>query len=142
MSEVAQRNEEEATQIAANENLIAFFPQDNELFLDLDAGMDVNNIIYIKLSDHFPPVISELVTISKGGNKHMYLRMDFSGDELTLFGFIPINKEAKIALQALLGSDPVKELLSLARVRIGSTAPIALFETDTEAKRVEEWRRR
>lgn len=72
------------------------------------------------LTDYFP-VESAEAWRSHGGNTHIVLTMTQE-----------LSPEARIAIQAILGSDPIRELLSLARVENGCRDPIALFRPRTE----------
>lgn len=134
-STVAQRSEEEAIDIASSAGLVAFFPRDDEAFLDIDDTayiprnkvMDALNAAE-NMADRLA-VVSSIVTTSKSGNKHVYVRFDR-----------PLLLLERLVIQAVLGSDPVKEALTLLRVLAESTGAIALFETPDQAKRVERWR--
>lgn len=64
------------------------------------------------------PYLDDPVTVrrSRNGNRHVIIKLARA---------LPV--EERILLQALLGSDPVREALSLARVRAGNLHPILLF---------------
>lgn len=144
-SDVAHRSKEEAEEIAASMELVAMFPLPDELFVDWDNS-ERSAFTYCHLIGgevrHVAPVVrklfyggllltSELWTKSKSGNWHLYLRTDRN--------IIPHQKPL---LQAVLGSDPVKEMLTGLRIDAGTEvdAAICLFETTEEALRVEKWR--
>jgi hypothetical protein len=61
--------------------------------------------------------------------KHVYIRLKQD-----------LSDTQRLILQACLGSDFRKEVISLVRIREGGEAFISLFETPEEALRVEEWR--
>lgn len=149
MSELAQRTENDVHAIAEEAGLVAFLPQDRELFLDLDkdcpepnqnllrrleVGIEISEDQDIGLIDNLLDIrmVSKFLTKSKGGNQHMYIKLN-KGIK---------NPLAAVAIQAALGSDPVKEFLSIQRIMIGSEASVALFETPVEGARVTAWRLR
>jgi hypothetical protein len=120
-----------AIKLAADEGLTAFEPTYNELLLDLDDGKEINGTAYQSMRRNGYEVVSCLVTRSKSGNgTHVYLRLA-----------APITWSERIALQAILGSDPVKEIISLMRLRENWEYYSMCFETAEEAKRVEAWRK-
>jgi len=59
---------------------------------------------------------SMMVRRSKGGNRHVTLGLR---QALSVY--------ERLALQAILGSDPSRELLSMAGIRAGKDQPIVLF---------------
>lgn len=131
MSEVLHRTVKELHDIAAERGLIVIIPEDNELQLDLDVPSYEHNHAIIKcLKDNGVNLVSWFRTISVNGKRHTYLRLDRD-----------FSRQERIALQACLGSDPVREVLSLLRGEAWDV-PIALFETPMWAKKVEEWRAR
>lgn len=135
-STVGQRSKEEAVKIADAKNLEAFFPLENEVFLDIDSREYMRRKAVIEAlfnagEENSIAIMDELVTTSKGGNKHVYLRLDRNISPLT-----------RLVLQAVLGSDPVKEALTLLRIRAGGTGAVALFETPEQAEQVRQWRSR
>lgn len=128
--------EEEAKALAAESGCECMFPEKCELFLDVDVKVRSNADRIIRrvwsamVENGVVSSGNAQFTTSKGGNIHVYLHTTFPLDHLT-----------RIALQAMLGSDPIKELLSLRRLEEGSTIPVLLFELPDQAKLVEEWRR-
>lgn len=122
------RNEQSIVKEAASRGLLAFFPSDKELFIDIDDPQgDLDPRIVDIISDQFG-ITGSLRTISAGGNLHFYLKLENS-----------VEPYLQIGLQCALGSDPVRETLSLAILFNGGCAN-ALFETPIESVRVEEWR--
>lgn len=133
MSEVGQRNKEDVEIEAEKLGLIAIFPEARELLLDLDNGADINITVrgVIEREGSWK-VLSELITHSKSGKgRHAYMLLDRY-----------ISDHNRILIQACLGSDPVREALSLIRLEAGATAITALFETKLQAARVEDWRQK
>ncbi len=128
MSEVIQRNQQEVKDIAKAMGLVAVLPRRNELLLDLDIKSR-NKKIEAVLHDNGVYFVSTLATVSKSGKRHLYIRLSRN-----------ISNVTRIALQACLGSDPVREVLSIIRKLEGSDAPTALFETKKELKKVKAWR--
>jgi len=139
---------EDICNAAEKEGLVAFFPEPNEIFLDLDAVLYSRGELALNdpgthagrvrtLLDRNFNIIDDLVTVSKSGRgRHVYYRLGkpipYGGVTLDFF---------RLVWQVALGSDPVKEVLSLLRVsNANARDPIALFETPAEAERVEQWR--
>lgn len=72
-------------------------------------------------------ILKEGETVSKSGNAHVYLRVtDLCGNPY------PLTTTDRVALQAILGSDRKRELLSYLRIQDfnigGVRAPTAFFE--------------
>lgn len=141
MSEVVHVTLAELCREAANRGLALFLPRDNELFLDLDGvgedriegtkdSMDYWEALHkdgIKVEDAFH-------TVSASGNGiHLYILLNQAFDV-----------RERLIMQAALGSDVLKEGLSLLRYMQGSDCPTSLFETPEAAKTVqanlEKWR--
>lgn len=151
MSELRLGQDMKYLQRKANyDGLIVFIPRPNELFMDIDTPngeLEGKVFKYIFGEDHSKDecgndglgikVISQLVTVSNGGNTHYYLRLnrDLSDLERAIF-------------QVCLGSDKVKELFSFIQMKLINgimenevcECPIALFETKEQASRVILWR--
>lgn len=134
MSEVVQRTTQDVEALAQAQGLVPFLPEADELMLDLDeadgapaARARVGEV----LENNGIGVLASLTTTSKSGKYHLYLRLDR-----------PVTPHERIALQACLGSDPVREVLSLLRLMQGGepAAVTALFETEEEARKVAAWR--
>ena len=131
MSEVVQRTKEDAQAVATSLGLVCFFPEPNEIFLDFDGIWGVRLSVMECLNNNGFQVLDKLVTKSRDGNQHDYLRIDQN-----------ITHHERVCLQACLGSDPVKEALSVIRLIQDPTSAsaIALFETPEWAEEVKEWR--
>jgi len=127
---------------AREENLVVFLPQPNEVFLDVDLPFMLDwepgyVLDYINNSMCME-VLSTLVTRSKSGNKHIYMR--FSRD---------LSDLERVIFQVCLGSDSVKELFSFIQLKLIAhlteftcECPVALFETASQAAEVNAWRER
>lgn len=132
-------NREETMTEAANRRGLHIVPADDyTLQVDVDAKPG-------SLSDH-ERAISEgrrraydmffewlasdetLVTISASGNQHYYYRLKK-----------PLPPLARVALQAILGSDPSHEMLNLLRILDGTDPSMVLFETDDGLRGVKEF---
>lgn len=131
MSEVTQRSESEAEEIASKLGLECFFPLPNELFIDIDGnkGDSYNTALEEIMKQNGYEIEEYLVTTSKSGNQHFYLRLNQDVKPLI-----------RLVIQACLGSDKTKEFLSLSRLFNGSDGYCALFETKFQAGRVRKWR--
>lgn len=105
--------------------LVVVYPKDDELFLDIDNNEDgewVFEILEILKSNGEDFQITKTTT-SKSGNMHIYIRANRGLDPLE-----------RIALQACLGSDRKRELLSLLRLWRANRAPTVFFEKPEELK--------
>lgn len=118
---------EEAIEAAAKEKgCTVEWSDDFTLMIDLDseeAYRTYREMVSL-LGDLFEQTGSEVfylepgenVRPSKSGNRHVTLKLRYAADPLT-----------RILLQALLGSDLKRELLSLSRLMAGCRNPIVLF---------------
>jgi hypothetical protein len=109
--------------VAKGRGLEVVLPGARELQLDID---DEPSYVVLQqmmkvLEDNGLPVNITRETVSAGGNKHVYL--DF-------FGVTELDVMSRIALQACLGSDRKRELLSALRslLCINERPPTCLFE--------------
>ena len=75
-------------------------------------------------------IVDRIQTRSHGGGAHIYLRMN-----------VDLPRIERITLQACLGSDPVREMLSLLRHWNDGYMPVVLAETQEEAMKVRKWRK-
>lgn len=121
-------NRRKAIEEAERRGLKVVEADDLTLQLDLDRPfatkspvsqqeLDVADIFREHFADEEDGVVKRLYTASQNGNEHRYLRLRK-----------PLSVEARIALQAILGSDPKREILSLLRVVRGVAPAIVLFE--------------
>lgn len=106
---------------AKAKGLHAVLPNDDELFLDIDDRDDfkvMKDILHVLEHNGFHAV-EEKRTRSKSGNWHVYLRFQQ-----------PLEPMERIALQACMGSDRKREVLSILRCFTGNTAPTVFFEKE------------
>ncbi len=104
------------------QGLEVHLPAPTELLLDLDIPAAEQQCAWMirYLQVHVSAEITVRYTTSKSGNRHAYV---------TLKGFPDLTPMARIALQAVLGSDPKRELLSILHVlRQDGIPPTVLYE--------------
>lgn len=99
-------------------------PPPNVLTVDLDndtskAVYDENIGILLNQEPEF--VERTVVTTSRNGNQHMYIQLNRVVTELERLG-----------LQAMLGSDPKREILGHARLQHGIEPVSVMFETEDQ----------
>lgn len=109
-----------AIQEAKDNNLDVVFPKPNELQVDIDSDAAYER--YCGVLDHMLhhfPFVTESITPSRSGypKRHIVLTLRK-----------PVTDVQRIALQAILGSDPVRELLSLKRIENGDPHPTLFLE--------------
>lgn len=130
MSKSLHSTRESIEAAAAEKNLTCIFPNANEAQIDLDGDAQLNERVLEVLRSNRPfPRIDRMQTTSKSGNRHVHLRFDR-----------PLKTLERIVIQACLGSDPVREILSLLRHNEGSDYCTALFETEVGEKQVNAFR--
>ena len=126
----AIQTREQCKDEALAKGLECFFAEPDELFLDFDVPNIADRLLLVDqitsaLSTHHEiTVLSTLITTSQSGNKHVYIKLSKT-----------LNYFHAICLQAAMGSDPIREVISVFRDYS------ALFETESEVPRVEKWRR-
>jgi hypothetical protein len=110
-------------------------PAANELQLDIDneeqfkKAEDMLGLLSVMLQREDEDwVVSWKEGPSKSGlpHRHITVKMPF-----------PIDNGERIALQAICGSDPKRELLSLIRLRKGLISPILFFEKEKVATEID-----
>jgi len=112
------KSSEDSKKHAERHNLIVHPADNNELQIDLDTSEQEEH--YRKILPSVADVydIKDIVeTPSKSGKLHARIFLAY-----------PLSIEERIALQAILGSDPKKELCSLRNWLKGDEMPILLFE--------------
>ena len=133
----------EAEEAAADRDLVCIVPTDYELTIDLDdlnlTGS--NSTLRLDVLESMTTVVrgEPLYVISQSGEGlHVYVRL-----------WVPFRVAERVALQAALGSDPIREMLSIQRLAImidetdlDSVVPVMLFETPASAEAVADWRAR
>lgn len=115
---------EVAEEAAAKKGLIVVLPEPNQLQIDVDSeeaylefckryqNMDM------QYSNYGTPKIKE--TFSNSGPPHRHITLTFENHIFTEW--------ERIALQAVLGSDPIREYLNAKRLIFGEFNPTRLFE--------------
>lgn len=114
--------------IAGAMGLEVVVPDIDGLQLDIDCEADLalaDGMVRLLLDNRVQTKIVR-TTRSKGGNWHVYLKIDWPDD---------LDPVTRIALQACLGSDRKRELLSLLRHVFGTQNPATvLFERRESAR--------
>lgn len=102
-------------------NLVVVYPKPNQLFLDIDddealAKFDkVSSLLAAKYGGGY----HHTITPSRSGGTHRHVTITLEKD---------VTPMERITLQAILGSDPLRELLSLDRLKAGCPNPTLFFE--------------
>jgi hypothetical protein len=114
-------------QKAQEAGLEVYVPKDNELTLDLDnEDYEAFSIFgpseplgeMLNMLSRYYGTISYRPTKSKSGKVHLYITLP-----------APVNRVERIALQAIMGSDPKREMINLVRHNNGAMGePILMFE--------------
>lgn len=122
--------QEEATEKAAELGLVAFFPKDDELFIDDDHHTHtMQDPVYKILKNNGIEIKSSLYTVSKSGNRHVYIKLSEA-----------VDNRLRLFLQAVLGSDVARETLGMLRYRTEGDFLITLYEKPDQAAKVNKWR--
>lgn len=90
-------------------------PKPNELFIDIDTSEQLTRfgMAMDRMRQDFPGISFESKT-SKSGFPHIHFKVKMPWD---------MDHVERIAWQAVFGSDPIRELLALLRVRRGEEIP-------------------
>ena len=133
MSEFIAPNSKRAIEQAKSENLDVVFPADNQLQLDIDseAAFDLYNDHYDIVNTYWG-IDDETITLSRSGNpdkRHITLTLSRK-----------VSNKDRIALQAFLGSDLKREVLSFVQAENGDPHP-TLFLEKRGPKAVEAWQK-
>ena len=112
---------------AKNLRLNVVEPDDHTLQLDFDTPVQWDKFMEQRL-----PILLQYLNVARvwwtesvSGNKHVYVKLKEPMDFLS-----------RVAYQAALGSDPTRELLSLARMHIGQGSTTMMFEKPKDRKSV------
>ncbi len=111
---------EASCEIAASKGLLVVLPKPNELLIDIDSDSAFATFeVQVERVRKFEP-LSYTVKPSKSGGpcRHVTVELERS---------VADDRE-RILLQAVLGSDPFRELLSWASSKAGHTKPTMFFE--------------
>lgn len=131
-SEVGHRNLDELLAVCPI-GMTAFTAKDDELLIDLDSPSEPDHFGYVLdnlRANGYRVKGSPLYTTSKSGNTHIYIQLTQ-----------PMDNMMRIVIQAALGSDPIREVLSAIRCIQGAgSISTALFEMNKFAPIVELWR--
>ena len=134
MSEIRHRTMEEAKEEAKVLGLIAVFSTPHEVFIDRDTVADKELVRGLRrvLRENGVELTKPLVARSKSGGvkRHVYYHCNK-----------PLSILDRITIQAVLGSDPIREILSWCRAQLGEVAVTVLFETKVEYAKVVAWRK-
>lgn len=113
-------NYAEAVKKAQRLGKIIVKPETNELLLDIDNAEQYKTFKY-RLKElsklHTIEEIKEIPSTEKPDHYHIYVTLDRD-----------IEDEERVFLQLFLGSDSIREYLSLCLIHIGDPHPILLFE--------------
>jgi hypothetical protein len=115
-----QISSETAYREAADDNLEVVLPEPYDLLIDIDNDEDMKRFdrgmdVMIK---HFnAQVIKSTPSRSGLPKRHLIVRLDR-----------PVSNAERIALQAALGSDPVREILGIVRVQHNDPHPTLFLE--------------
>ena len=121
------RRLEEAADVAAAKGCVIVHPKRNELFIDIDSIEAWNNFqkCFEVLTKTEAATISTRTRSPSGKlhREHIVIKMPRD-----------VTDEERILLQACLASDPLREMLSLMRLRAGDEAPTIFFEKKKTSK--------
>lgn len=121
------------------DGFVVTYPADNELQIDIDSASDmarhekswtclIRNIDREAGKSPFMTEEHRRITPSRSGGDKRHIRIALP---------FPLTPLERIAFQAALGSDPVRELLSIFRLRMGDQNPSLLLETPEVAATLE-----
>lgn len=114
-----QTRREHAEEQAKAKGCVVVEPKPNELFIDIDREEDLEffhkNIVHV--AKRCSLTVEMRPSLRKG---HFHVVVRFADRELMLW--------ERIAFQAVLGSDRVRELISVFRLLDGDKAPTLFFE--------------
>lgn len=118
-----------AEEVAKERGLVVVYPEKNQLQFDLDTKEE---------REEFMKRCHEMINgrnfhfhehVSPGGGEHRHVTLTFFDMEFTEW--------QRIALQSVLGSDPMREFLNARRLMEGATdKPTRLFETQETVEKM------
>jgi len=115
------KNYEDAVDKAKSKGKKIIIPKDDELQIDIDTtrqyGIFKLNIKELNEFFHSVWKIREYQSPRGPDHRHIYIRLDDN-----------IKDTERAFLQLFLGSDPVREYLSMCLIKIGDPHPILMFE--------------
>ena len=118
--------DQEAEAAAAKRGLVVVLPQERELFVDIDNDAQWQTFLkVIEKLTNTELAASWDATPSASGLPHRHVRVQLTRS---------VKPIERIALQALLGSDPIREWCSYERLAAGHVSPTRFFERKSEAR--------
>lgn len=112
---------QEAIDRAKKENLLVVFPKPNELLIDIDNAEDLKTFkrCHNVLEEHFGIVGIETAGSMSGRADHLHITVTLETEVTDL---------QRVALQACLGSDRMREILGLVMALSGDPHPTLFLE--------------
>jgi hypothetical protein len=106
---------------ATKKECVIVRPKPNELFIDIDNENQLESFkkaIGVFIKTHL--CTYEMIPSSSGKPNHFHIRVTLGGET--------VDARTRILYQAVLGSDPVREVLSLLRLERDDPMPTIFFE--------------
>ena len=117
----AELRSEAAHAEAEKLGLVVIVPKSNQLFIDIDTESQMSHF------DRCFPIFLKRHACRKvtrpspsGGRFHFHIVVTLLEED--------VDARTRVLYQACLGSDPVREVLSLQRIELGDTTPTLFFE--------------
>lgn len=107
-------------EVARKRGLVVVLPKPNQLQLDLDSEEAFVEYLRRKDSFDFDETVNEIISPSSSGLPKRHVTLTFQNREFSAW--------ERVAMQAALGSDIIREFLSARRIWVGIENPSALFE--------------
>jgi len=120
-----------AVEYAANNGLVIVTPQPKELLVDIDTEEQYQH--FVKMYDHLKTLIH-----IKNRLEHKSRRKPEGRHVTVLLGYEPTAME-RVALQAILGSDPRRESYSIWRLHHNDPIPTLFYEKNEDKVNEELW---
>jgi len=118
--EMDEPNSIGAVKEAEANGLLVVYPEDNQLQIDIDSDRAFDIFLEMKtLLEKYFAVLDVVIGYSRSGapKRHVTVTLDQ-----------PIDNYQRVALQAIMGSDRVREFLSYVQHRNGDQHPILFIE--------------
>ena len=116
-----------AKQFAEENGLVIIESRGDVLQLDIDDEEAMETFKQnLRILRGITPLREQIETVSKSGHRHIYLKTEYQ--------FSP---QERICIQASMGSDRKRELLSLRNLKENRELPMFLYETPESARTVE-----
>lgn len=120
MSEFDFISTEEQAELAATRGCTVIAGDDHTLLIDLDDGASLNDRVLQIIHKRYHIESNAEYGSRNGKGKHVIIQLGVAVDMVT-----------RLALQAMLGSDAVREVLSLVQHEMGHRTPSILFRPNT-----------